>query len=154
MQLPELNLPKADLKIKTVEGKPYIFDICRKRFVRLTPEEWVRQNLIAYLVQSLNYPIGLTAVECKVAVGNLNQRADLVAYSNQLQPLLIAECKSPQVTITKSVFEQALRYNTTLKVKYLLVSNGKEHYCAHISDGQATMLNHIPTWMEINSQQP
>lgn len=143
----KLNLPQFELKMRQKEGKKQIFDPLRKKYVALTPEEWVRQNLIAFFVQYQQYPSGLIAVEMPVNVNGLNQRADVVVYNRKGKPVMIVECKAPGINITKSVFDQAARYNIRLKVEYMMVSNGLQHYCAQLNDdkGGYMMMQSVPS---------
>lgn len=127
-----LNLPTYKFRIKKVADKTKIFDIIRKKFVILQPEEWVRQHLIHYLVNEKNYPQSLLKIETSVNIDGLKQRSDIVAYDNTGTPTLIVECKAPNIKLTQSAFDQIARYNMKLKVPYLLVSNGLEHYCCKI----------------------
>jgi len=131
--LPILNLPSFEFTIKTENGKKYILDLIRKMYLALTPEEWVRQNFIAYLVQVKNFPKGLISIEKKVDVNSMNQRTDIVVYDRSANPLIIIECKSTDVKLTDKVFEQIARYNKTIKAKYLIVTNGLTHYCCKMN---------------------
>ena len=128
----ELNLPKYHFNIQEKNGKPFIFDDFRKRFVALTPEEWVRQNILKFLSSEKQYPPGLIAVEKGLKVNQMNKRTDIVIYNKQAQPIMIVECKAPEVKISQKTFEQIARYNMALKVDYLLVSNGIQHFCCKI----------------------
>lgn len=142
-----LNLPSVELQIINEQGMTKVFDPYRKKFVKLTPEEHVRQTFLAFLTNHLHYPLGLTAVEHLVEINNLKQRADIVVYDRRLHPHLIVECKAPSVKITRQVFEQALRYNTQLSVQYLVVTNGLQHFCADVSDiKNIKFLTQIPKW--------
>jgi hypothetical protein len=134
--LPKLNFPDYKFKItaESAEGQSSkIFDIVRKKYVKLTPEEWVRQNLIQYLIKEKKFPASLMAIESKVKVNQLLKRTDLVVYNNLLQPVLIAECKAPSVMITQKAFDQAARYNLTLNVKYFVLTNGLQIYSCKIN---------------------
>lgn len=128
----KLNLPDYFFKTKTEKGKDFIFDIIRKKYVVLTPEEWVRQNFIQFLTDEKRYPKSLMAVEKKLVINQQPQRFDLLVYNRKGQPHLIAEFKSPSVKITQETFDQAVRYNMALKVKYILVSNGLQHFACEI----------------------
>ncbi|MBN2519713.1 MAG: type I restriction enzyme HsdR N-terminal domain-containing protein [Bacteroidales bacterium] len=128
----KLNLPEYHFKIKEVEGKKYIFDQNRKKYVALTPEEWVRQNFIQYLVNEKKYPLSLIGIEYPLKVHKLDRRGDIVVFNNQGKPGLIVECKAPDVQITQNVFDQIANYNIPLKVKYLIVTNGMKHYCCEM----------------------
>ncbi len=127
-----LNLPNFNFKIKTEANKQLIFDTIRKKYVVLTPEEWVRQNFIRFLVEEKQYPASLIAVEKKVDVNLLPQRSDIVLYNRQLKPVIIVECKATNVKITQAVFNQIARYNMTLRVPFLVVTNGLKHYCCEM----------------------
>jgi len=147
----KLNLPLAKMRTKQMGDKVQVFDEVRKKFVALTPEEWVRQQFIHYLVNQLNYSSGLIAVEMLVKVNGLSQRADVVLYNKKGQASVIVECKAPEVAVTRAVFNQAARYNTRLKVNYLIVTNGLQHYCARLidEDGNYELLKTIPSGEEI-----
>ena len=149
-----LNLPPATLKFKTVNSKKLVFDIIRKKYVALTPEEWVRQNFVHYLINQLRYPAGLIAIEAVVKINSLNQRADIVVYNRKGKPVLIVECKAPKVRIDNSVFEQAARYNISLGVNYLLVTNGLKHYCSllDLEHKSYKMLKSVPAFDDIDRQ--
>jgi len=126
-----LNLPHYEFKITEGEtGK--IFDFIRKKYVTLTPEEWVRQNFLKYLVSEKKYPQSLILIEKNLQVHQTKKRCDAVVYNNSGQPLMILEFKKPEVAINQDVFDQIGRYNIPLKVKYLVVSNGLKHYCCAI----------------------
>ena len=144
-----LNLPPAELKIKEQDSKPFVFDRLRKQYVRLTPEEWVRQHFIHFLIEEKNYPQGRLANEVCITLGNVNRRCDTVLYDLQLRPRMIIEYKAPSVKITQSVFEQILRYNMCLNVSYLIVSNGLEHFCCKIENNNYTFLKEIPEYGKI-----
>ncbi|MDM8206537.1 type I restriction enzyme HsdR N-terminal domain-containing protein [Bacteroides gallinaceum] len=127
-----LNLPAYPHKIIAKEGKNYIFDPLRKKYVALTPEEWVRQHFVNYLVRYKNFPAGLLANEIQITLNGTKKRCDTVLYSRGLIPRMIVEYKAPDVEITQNVFDQITRYNMVLKVDYLIVTNGISHYCCQI----------------------
>lgn len=148
----KLNLPTYSFRIqKNTLGKEDIFDIVRKQFVALTPEEWVRQHLIHYLHLEKEFPLSLMAIEKGIAVHNKEYRADIVLYNHQAEAVLIVECKAPGIKLTQEVFQQAARYNLHYKANYLFISNGLQHYCAHIDFDQNTtkILNQIPPYKEL-----
>ena len=124
----KLNLPDFTFRIKTENSRTEIFDIIRKKFVALTNEEWVRQNIIHYLIFEKGYPLGLIAVEAGFKVHRLFKRADIIVHDKTGNPLMIVECKAPSVLINQEVFDQIARYNLKINVKYLLVTNGLNHY--------------------------
>ncbi len=124
-----INLPHSDIKIGGTREKPMVLDILRHRYVALTPEEWVRQNFVHYLISELHYPSGLLANEVSLPVGTKRLRADSVLYDRDMHPRMIIEYKAPSVKITPKVLEQVTTYNLLLHVDYLVMSNGLTHYC-------------------------
>ncbi len=124
----KLNLPKYSFKITKKEEKHYIFDEIRKKSVFLTPEEWVRQHFIQFLIQEKKYPKSHIAVEKEIKVNNLKKRFDVLVFNNRGEHEVIVECKSPKIKITQATFDQIARYNLQLKANYLIVTNGLEHY--------------------------
>lgn len=129
MRFPRLHFPEYKFTIRPA-GKDgdsvKIFDIIRGRYVSLTPEEWVRQHLLHFLLVDRSYPKGLIAVEKSLKVGTLDKRFDLLVYNREHHPILLAECKAPEIPLDQLVFDQAARYNRTLQVPYLLITNGLE----------------------------
>ena len=146
-----LNLPPYETKITEHDGKHQIFDMLRKCYVALTPEEWVRQHFVHYLIEHKGYPAALMANEMSLCIGNKKLRADSVLYNRHLQPRMIMEYKAPTVEITQKVFEQIAAYNLLLHVDYLVVSNGLQHYCCRIDYDKRTynFLQDIPTYESI-----
>jgi predicted type IV restriction endonuclease len=128
-----LNFPAYSFRIKTEQQRNYIFDNIRKRYVILTPEEWVRQHLTTYLTEEKKYPASLMAVEMSLKINKMERRADIVLFSRLGKPYMIVECKAPGVKVTQGAFDQAARYNMDMKVEYLVVSNGLVHYCARLN---------------------
>jgi hypothetical protein len=151
MNLPRLNLPDYDHRIEAIEGKPRIFDPARKKFVALTPEEWVRQNFIQFLIREKGVPASLVVVEMGLKLHRQQKRSDIVVFSPDAQAILIVECKSPEVNISQDTFDQIARYNMSLLVSYLVVTNGLDHYCCHINHQQKsyTFLKQIPDYKTI-----
>lgn len=127
-----LNLPAFDAKITIKEGKRVIFDVLRRRYVALTPEEWVRQHFVHYLIHEKHYPSTLMANEVQVSLNGTKKRCDTVLYRRDLTARMIIEYKKPEIEITQAVFDQITRYNMVLRVDYLIVSNGLQHYCCQI----------------------
>lgn len=145
----KLNLPEYhfELKSQTEGQKKLIFDTIRKKFIPLTPEEWVRQHWLRYMTDSLQVPTALIAVEAGLKLGRLQKRADVVVYNNMGIPVLLLECKAPTVSISRDTFEQAARYRLQLPVKYMCVSNGLEHFCCAFSaDGSYQFLDGVPVY--------
>ena len=138
---PELNFPPFEHKLKVENSKDYIWEPIRKSWILLTPEEWVRQNLIRYFADVLAYPMGLMQSECQIKVGKIKKRFDLVIMDKNLNPWLICECKGPNINIDASVFQQAAIYNSKLKCPYLAVTNGMKHYCFEINFKEGSFKN-------------
>ena len=145
-KLPILNLPIYKLKLKIVNETTQIFDEVRKKYLKLTPEEWVRQNFIKYLNIEKNYPSGLIGVEKIVKYNNLKTRADIILYNANGEAEMIVACKSPKIKITQDTFYQIAKYNFQLRVKYLIVTNGNKHYCCNMDyqKNKINFLNEIP----------
>jgi hypothetical protein len=146
----QLNLPEYAFRIKSEDDKTMIFDAIRRKFVALTPEEWVRQNFIEYMKHEKNYPENLMAVEKQVKINGLLRRFDLLVYNRYGQPLLIAEFKAPEVKITQDVFDQVVRYNMALKVEKIIVSNGLQHFACEIdyTKNSYSYLREVPGYKE------
>lgn len=152
----ELNLPSYQIKLAGSKEKPTIFDILRRKYVALTPEEWVRQHFVHFLVEHKGYPATLLANEVKLQVGDKQLRADTVLYDTSLQPRMIIEYKAPNIAITQQVFNQITVYNMLLHVYYLVVSNGMEHFCCRMDyeHNTYTFLENIPTYESICNATP
>jgi hypothetical protein len=128
----QLDLPVFDYRFKEEGGKKCLFDVFRKKFVVLTPEEWVRQHLLQHLWSNLGFPMAFISVEKSFLVDGLQKRYDAVIYNRDFKPLLLIECKSPAVAVDQVVFDQAARYNRSLQVPFMLVSNGLTHVLAQV----------------------
>lgn len=145
--LVKLNLPMHDQRLKTEDGKQLIFCQVRKKFLVLTPEEWVRQNLVSYLQKDLLYPLSLMKIERQVKGGQRTKRADLIICNPQGEAQLLIECKAPNEKLNKETFFQLGRYNRHINASLLLVSNGMEHYCCKLSsENEFQFLESIPTY--------
>ncbi len=146
-----LNLPTYVAKVTTKDGKQFIFDPLRARHVALTPEEWVRQHFVNFLLTEKGYPQNLLANEISIRLNNTQKRCDTVVYDRYLSPLAIIEYKAPSIQITAATFDQIVRYNMVLQVKYLLVSNGLSHFCCCIDYVSQTyaFLKDIPFYSEL-----
>jgi hypothetical protein len=131
-----------------VNKQKYIYDRFRKKNVVFTPEEWVRQHLACYLTINKKFPVSLIALEVGLEVNNLKKRADIVVYDRYGKPLLLAECKAPEVNITQAVFDQICIYNLSLKVPYLLITNGLQHFFCKIDVAarEYGFIEHIPEY--------
>ncbi|OAV73404.1 hypothetical protein Barb6_00260 [Bacteroidales bacterium Barb6] len=143
-----LNLPSFAVKVSVREGKRTVFDPVRGKYVALTPEEWVRQHFVHYMIVEKGYPKGLLANEVSITLNGTAKRCDTVVYNRFLEPLMIVEYKAPGVEITGRVFDQIVRYNMALQVKYLTVSNGMSHFCCRMNyaDGTYTFLPELPAY--------
>ncbi len=144
----KLNLPEYEFKTRLNNGKTEIFDEVRKKYLVLTPEEWVRQNLIKYLINDREIPAGLISIEKGLKVNTMNKRTDIIVYNKKGKPGMIVECKATNVKIDQKVFEQIARYNMSLNVALLLVSNGYTHYCCEIdyTKNSFSFLESIPDY--------
>ena len=138
-------------KTEEREGKTYVYDPLRRRQVLVTPEEEVRQRVLHLLVERLKVPAGLLAVEYSVKVNGLDKRADAVVFGTDSCPLMIVECKAPMVPLTEAVLEQAVRYHSALRPKYLLLSNSAATYCFKVEGQALCPLDHLPDYAEMAS---
>ena len=147
----QLNLPAFDFRLKHEGKKTQIFDSVRKKFVTLTPEEWVRQHFIRYLISEKKVPASLIAVEMGLKYIELKKRSDIVIYNKEGNPILMVECKAPDVKITQDVFDQIARYNMALKVKYLALTNGISHYYCLIDHAASSysFLEELPVYSSL-----
>ncbi|MDR0724416.1 MAG: type I restriction enzyme HsdR N-terminal domain-containing protein [Prevotellaceae bacterium] len=144
----QLNLPAFELRIKNSEKGKMIFDPVRSKYVALTPEEWVRQNFLQYLIQVKKTPKNLIRVEMSLELNGLAKRSDIVVHNRMGNPLLAVECKASTVKITQPVFEQLARYNLQLNVPYLVVTNGLTHFFCKFSEHekQYLFMEHLPEY--------
>lgn len=147
----QLNLPSFDIKLRGTRQSPQILDVLRHRYVALTPEEWVRQHFVHFLIERRNFPAALLANEIQLKVAGKTLRADTVLYNKQMRPIMIVEYKAPNIAITQKVFDQITAYNMLLHVDYLVVTNGLQHYIFCISqDGKKYLpLEDVPFYEEI-----
>ena len=141
-----LNFPAFDYKIKSSKTGYRIFDVIRKKYVRLTPEEWVRQHFLHYLTGHLSYPQSLVRLEQGVRYNHLQQRSDIVVYDRAAKPLLLVECKAPSVHLNHDVWGQVARYNAHRNAQLLVITNGIHHFCWRLDyeGGRHTLLQAIP----------
>jgi hypothetical protein len=133
-KLKELNLPPYSFRIVGSGGKEMILDTIRRKYVKLTPEEWVRQNFIRYLVDKGKYPPGLIGVEVMSPFNNLRKRVDILIHDRSGKPVMIVECKSWEVTLNETVFDQIVCYNIGFRVPYIIVTNGMDNYACKVRD--------------------
>ena len=147
-----LNLPSYEIKLAQRNGKTLIYDFLRKRYITLTPEEWVRQHFTHFLVEKKGYPTALMANEVGLDVGGVNRRCDTVLYHREGgRPRIIVEYKAPEIQITQKVFNQISSYNSVFRADYLIVSNGLSHYCCKMDyeNRSAEFLKDIPAYHEL-----
>ncbi|MEI7980357.1 MAG: type I restriction enzyme HsdR N-terminal domain-containing protein [Bacteroidota bacterium] len=145
----QLNLPEFTPRVREVEGGiQEIYDPFRKKYVRLTPEEWVRQHFLNFMVAHLDFPASLIVVEASLIFNRMTKRFDILAYDKSGKPRMVVECKAPSVGITQDVFDQVAIYNMTLAVDHLVVTNGISHYACKINHEKRTyiFLKDIPTY--------
>jgi hypothetical protein len=143
-----LNLPKFEFTFREKGGKKYIFDEVRRKYLLLTPEEWVRQNFVKYLVEHKYYPAPLLSLEMPFVLNNTENRSDIVVYNKQGNITMLVECKSPQVALSQKVFDQAAGYNLKLDATYLVLTNGISHYCCKpdYANRKWIFMNDIPEY--------
>ena len=142
----QLNLPPVNVDVRVINGKYHIFDSIRKKFLVLTPEEWVRQHIINYLIDHHNYSRGLINVEGGLKYNRLLKRTDVLVYDHQGMPFLLIECKSFEVTLSSKTIEQAAVYNQILQAPYLMITNGMQHHCCslNVEDNRYAPCDSIP----------
>ena len=150
-----LNLPHYGIKVSEKDGKRLIFDELRRKHVALTPEEWVRQHFVHYLIDHLGYPAGLLANEVELKIGEKRLRCDSILFDKEAHPQMIIEYKAPHIALTQKVFDQISTYNLLLHVDYLIVSNGLQHICCRMDYEQHSyrFLQTIPKYEELSSPQ-
>ncbi len=141
----KINYPAPGFRIKEEDGKEWIFDEFRKQWIRLTPEEWVRQNMLQYLVQVKKYPASLIAIEKEIALGELRKRFDILVYKDA-RPWMIIECKEMNVSLDESVWKQVLNYNITVQANFILITNGTDNYGFSLQNGVAEQLSELPDY--------
>ncbi len=153
MKHPQLNLPPIELKLKEENNILKIFDPLRKKYVALTPEEYVRQHFISMMAKMLHYPPSLTSNEVSIKMNGMSRRCDTVVFQPNGTPLLIVEYKAPDVKITQDTFDQIVRYNMVLKARYLVVSNGLTHYCCAIdyANNRYDFIPQIPDYNDLRN---
>ncbi len=142
----KVDFPAPAFRIKEEEGKEVIFDDLRKQWVRLTPEEWVRQNLLQFLLQTKKYPAAFFAVEKEIMLGELKKRFDILIYDRAHQPWMMIECKAMDVELTEKAVEQIVRYNMSIPVSYIMVSNGSYNYAWIKKDNELLGLDELPAF--------
>jgi predicted type IV restriction endonuclease len=149
-----LNFPSYSFRFKNSENKVAIFDQTRKKFIILTPEEWVRQHTVQYLLQDKNYPKSYLNVEKLLKINDISKRYDIVVFQPNGTIFLLVECKAPEVNITQKTFDQIAQYNLTLKAQYLMVTNGLNHYFCQMDfeNEKYIFLEELPPFKTIKSK--
>ena len=145
----ELKLPSADIRLERRDGRLFIWDFVRRRWMMLTPEEWVRQHFSHWMTEHLGYPLARLGHEISLEQNGMQRRADAVFYDREGLPLVIVEFKAPHISISQKTFDQISRYNMVLQVPYLIISNGLQHFCLHVREDGLEFLREIPRYGEI-----
>ncbi|OJU24381.1 MAG: restriction endonuclease subunit R [Sphingobacteriales bacterium 41-5] len=140
----EIQFPEPAFKVKHQKGVPYIFDVIRRTWLLLQDEEWVRQNFVQYLLQVMQYPQSLVALEKEIYLGELKKRFDILVYDQNHKPWMLIECKSEKINLKDDVLHQALRYNIVMPAKYLVITNGKQTYGWEKKNGTLEMIHALP----------
>lgn len=146
IRMEALNFPLYEFKIKHEGGREQIFDALRRKFLVLTPEEWVRQHVIKYLIEEKGYPPLLIAIEKSITINGLKRRCDIICYNSKKEVLLIVECKAPEVNITQETFDQVVKYHLSIGAKCIVVTNGKKHYVCSIQNKDYQFIEEIPMY--------
>jgi hypothetical protein len=146
---PPLDLPPFEYRLREAEGRRWIFDTIRKKFVVLTPEEWVRQHVVNYITAHLNYPRALVRIEGGLSYNQLAKRSDIVIYDRAGGPWMVVECKAPTLRVSAQVIHQAAAYNHTLRARYVVVSNGVAHVVCAVENGEVSFLQRWPEFPQV-----
>ena len=141
-----IDYPKPEFRIKKEGEKEFIFDALRKKWLLLTPEEWVRQNFIQYMIRVKKYPSSLIATEKEIQLGELKKRFDILMYDSKHQPWMMIECKGPEIKLNDAVLQQILRYNISVPVSLIIITNGKLTYGWQKMGIDLELINEIPDW--------
>ena len=147
-----LNLPTYSFNIKSDGKRRLIFDPCRSKWVSLTPEEWVRQHIVRYFTEELDYPQGLIATEMAIDLNSRLRRCDIVVHNRKGSPAMIVECKAPGITLSQNSFDQVNQYNWALGVPFLVVSNGIQHFCLERQNEAFIFRDSFPGFDQLDSQ--
>ena len=147
----QVNYAEPSFKIKTEkDGKKYIFDGIRKAWLLLTEEEWVRQNFVQHLIAHLKYPASFIALEKEIVLNELKKRFDILIYDRQHKPWLLVECKAPAITLNDAVLQQVLRYNMSVPVEFMILTNGNQTYGWKKEAERLEIINELPAWQHDN----
>ena len=134
------------MKLKKINSREYIFDVVRKKYVVNTPEEWVRQNTINFLNTKKGYPISLMSIEKSSPVNGLQKRSDIICFNKDFQAILLVECKAPNIKLSSKALNQALIYHKVVKSKYILITNGTNHFCFELTNNEIKLVSNIPNY--------
>lgn len=146
----KLNLPELPVRVNIENGVEKIYDPIRKKWLLLSPEEWVRQYFLLFMHHVYKYPLSLAETEKQFKLFNTIKRADIVFNDRKLKPHIIVECKAPKIKLNQEVFDQLINYHIALNANYLIITNGMEHYIFHFIDGKVEFLTEIPEYKSIN----
>jgi hypothetical protein len=141
-----IKYAEPNFRIKKENNKDFLFDPLRKKWLLLTPEEWVRQNFVHYLIHAMNYPSSLIALEKEIWLGELKKRFDVLVYNKDHQPWMIVECKGPDIKLSDETLQQALRYNISVPAEFLIITNGHYSFGWQKKEGQLHSINELPPW--------
>ncbi|MBK5269743.1 MAG: type I restriction enzyme HsdR N-terminal domain-containing protein [Bacteroidia bacterium] len=139
-----IQFPSPDFRIKKEADKDFIFDKLRKKWLLLTPEEWVRQNFVRYLIEIKNYPASLIALEKEIQLGELKKRFDILIYNKDHKPWMMIECKGPEIKLNDAVLQQVLRYNISLPAEFIIITNGSSTYGWQRKDNDLVLIDELP----------
>lgn len=145
-----LQFPPPDFRIKEEKGKHYVYDTIRNKWLVLTEEEWVRQNMVSYLIRLANCPRALIALEKGIKLNELKKRFDILVYDSSLRPWMLVECKAPEVGLSEDVLRQVLNYNITTPVKYIVITNGRATAAWEKCGARMLPLKDIPLWQPVS----
>jgi hypothetical protein len=140
-----VQYPEPKFKMKNEKGRQYVFDAIRKVWLLLTEEEWVRQNFVNYLITELNYPSTVIAIEKEISLNDLKKRFDILVYDKEHKPWMLVECKEPKVNLSEEVLQQVLRYNISVPVEYIVITNGNTTV-AWKKENELRLLSELPEW--------
>ena len=143
-----ISYPRPDFRIRHEQGNEQIFDPFRKKWVSLTPEEWVRQNFLQYLIQVMKYPSALVAIEKEIMLGDMKNRFDLLVYDNEHRPWMLIECKSMEIILSEETLQQALRYHSSIQVSYLVITNGNDCYAWEKKGNDLLLIDRLPAFAQ------
>jgi hypothetical protein len=139
-----IHFPQSEFRIKKEDDKEFIFDMLRKKWLLLTPEEWVRQNFVQYLIQGKKYPAALIAIEKEIQLGELKKRFDVLIYNKDHKPWMMIECKGPEIKLNDAVLQQLLRYNISVPVEFMIITNGSYTYGWQRIGNDLVLINELP----------